>query len=213
MRGPGFLKWAAMSFLTRSASCPVAPLSTPSPLVPVQPVVSASVSLWQRRQNEEPDEVAHLGAVVASHCYIEGAIFSLRPRFVSVLAPRIVLFDSGFLRSFQKTYFCELSIRGTRFFIFKRDSHAKIWKIWTHSHSDNGFHGNQSCVKRLIFGQAFGKPLLEWILRRVTRLLLGEGAQYVPLGSRNTKTWLPSYFVVKRPYSVMELSLRAVYLI
>ena len=44
-----------------------------------------------------------------------------------------------------------------------------------------GFHGNQSCFKRFIFGQAFRKSFFEWILRRVTGFLLG-GHNVPPLG-------------------------------
>ena len=51
-----------------------------------------------------------------------------------------------------------------------------------HLNTNDGFHGNQSCGKRLIFGQTFRKTLFEWILRRVTRFLLG--------GVHNVSPWL-----------------------
>ena len=44
---------------------------------------------------------------------------------------------------------------------------------------NHGFHGNRSCVKRLIFGQAFRKTLLQWILKRVPGFLIG-GSQCAP---------------------------------
>ena len=69
---------------------------------------------------------------------------------------------------------------GTWFFILNGDSQSKIWNIWTTLNPNHGFHGNQSCVKRSIFGQAFRKSLLEWILRRVTGFLLGGGTMCPP---------------------------------
>ena len=46
---------------------------------------------------------------------------------------------------------------------------------------NHSFHGNQSFLRRLTFGQAVRKTLLEWILRRVTVILLrGSGWRNVP---------------------------------
>ena len=45
----------------------------------------------------------------------------------------------------------------------------------------NANRGNQVCVRRLNFGQAFRKTLLEYILRRGTGFLLGGGLPWIAL--------------------------------
>ena len=108
------------------------------------------------------------------------------------MAPRMVSLDLVFYELLEKVTFVDFQQREQGFWLLNRDSQSKIWKLWTTLNANHGFHGNQSCVKRLIFGQAFTKTLLEWNLRRVTGFLLGGtmcpppppplvfGAQYKP---------------------------------
>ena len=72
---------------------------------------------------------------------------------------------------------------------------GKQWSVHAPLKLPRVNQGNQSCVKRLNFEQAFRKILLEWILRRVTRYLQGGGAQCAPFGFWSSKK--PPWYKVK----------------
>ena len=70
-----------------------------------------------------------------------------------------------------------------------------------HLNAYYGFRGNQRCVRRLIFGRAFRKTLLERILRRVTGVF-GRGHNVPPpplLGSVVGAQNMPGWDRVKEP--------------
>ena len=85
-----------------------------------------------------------------------------------------------FYKLSEKVSFVDLQRWEQGFWCLNRYSQSKIWNLWTTLKRQHGFHGNQSSVRRLIFGQAFRKTLLEWILRRGTGVLLGGGGTKCP---------------------------------
>ena len=67
---------------------------------------------------------------------------------------------------------CELPSCRVFYEIFTEDASLSLLYHGAKSQNDQRLENeNQSCVKRLIFGRAFRKTSLEWILRRVSGFL------------------------------------------
>ena len=66
-------------------------------------------------------------------------------------------FDLIFYKLSEKVIFVEFEQGEQGFWFLNRDFQSKIWKPWTTLKRKPWFHGNESCVKRFISGQAFKK--------------------------------------------------------
>ena len=134
--------------------------------------------LWKFGLNIQQDGV--LVTVFVSHSF--SCFNDLKMGNTISMATRMVSFDLVFHKLSENVSFVDLQ-QGEHGFSFwmgipsqKSETYEPPWN------PNHGFHGNQSCVKRFIFGQAFRKSLLEWILRRVTGFLLGGHNVPPPLG-------------------------------